>query len=83
MTRLVLIDEFLNTLDDVRSFILRGIRFVGTDALGTPPNPAQEVGVAMDRHRLSMASFTLRGHCAPFDRVLFGQPTPYRYAESS
>ncbi len=28
MTRLVLIEEFLNTLD-ARSFIRRGIRFVG------------------------------------------------------
>jgi predicted RNA-binding Zn ribbon-like protein len=35
MTRLVLIEDFLNTLH-VRSFIRRGIRFVGTDALDTP-----------------------------------------------
>jgi len=41
MTQLVLIEEFLNTLD-ARSFIRRGIRFVGTDALDTPVASAKK-----------------------------------------
>jgi hypothetical protein len=35
----VLVEEFLNT-PDVRSFIRRGIRFVGTDAPDTPAAPS-------------------------------------------